>query len=143
MVAVLSSLLLSLVPAAPAHAQTRDDYQRQSRTVTNDRRTDHDLTPLAKGRCVQKYARRQARKMANQDRMFHQALGPVLEDCDLSAVGENVAYGYPTGRAVVKAWMQSPGHRANILDPGYRLLGMAMRRSDSGTPYAAQVFGRR
>jgi uncharacterized protein YkwD len=39
--------------------------------------------------------------------------------------------------------MRSEGHRANILEPSYRILGMAMRRSDDGTPYAAQVFGRR
>ena len=91
---------------------------------------------------MQKYARRQARRMANQDRMFHQDLGDVMSACDLRAVAENVAHGYHTGRGAVKAWMKSDGHRANILDPGYRLLGMAVRRSDDGTPYAAQVFGR-
>ena len=80
--------------------------------------------------------------MANQDRMFHQDLGPVMNRCDLTSAGENVAYGYPTGRKVVQAWMNSPGHRANILEPSFRMLGMAMRRCDDGTPYAAQVFGR-
>ena len=81
--------------------------------------------------------------MANQERMFHQDLRPVLNRCNLSGVGENVAMGYQTGRAVVRGWMHSEGHRRNILNRGYRLLGMAMRRSDNGTPYAAQVFGRR
>ena len=67
--------------------------------------------------------------MANQDQMFHQDLGVVLKACDLQAVAENVASGYDTGRAAVKAWMKSDGHRANILDPGFRKLGMAVRRS--------------
>jgi uncharacterized protein YkwD len=39
--------------------------------------------------------------------------------------------------------MHSEGHRANILNPSYRLLGMGARRSDEGRWYAAQVFGRR
>lgn len=142
LMAVLIALVITLLPA-PVHAQSQDDYQRQARVVTNNKRDNHDLAKLGKGKCVQKYARRQARKMANQDRMFHQDLGVVLNQCDLSSVGENVAYGYSTGRKVVRAWMRSPGHRANILSSGYKILGLAMRRSDDGTPYAAQVFGRR
>lgn len=45
--------------------------------------------------------------------MSHQELGPILDECGLSTVGENVAYGYPTGGAVVRrGWMRSAGHRA-------------------------------
>ncbi|MGH3348341.1 MAG: CAP domain-containing protein [Nocardioides sp.] len=141
--AVLLALLTTLLPATPVEAQTVQRYQNQARVVTNDKREAHDLVKLRSGKCVQRFARRQARRMANRDRMFHQDLGRVLNRCNLSRVGENVAYGYPTGRRVVRAWMRSEGHRANILDRRYRLLGMAMRRSDDGTPYAAQVFGRR
>jgi uncharacterized protein YkwD len=137
------ALLVSLAPAVPAQAQSVENYQRQARTVTNNVRENHDRVRLRQGRCVQRFARRQARRMANQERMFHQDLGPVMRQCNLSSVGENVAYGYPTGRRVVRAWMRSPGHRANILTKSYRLLGLAMRRSDNGTPYAVQVFGRR
>ena len=140
---VLTSLLLSLLPASSAQAQAQDKFQHQARVVTNNIRDNHDVASLEKTTCVQRFARRQARRMANQDRMFHQDLRRVLNRCNLSGVGENVAYGYPTGRAVVRAWMRSEGHRANILNRGYRVLGMAMRRSDDGTPYAAQVFGRR
>jgi uncharacterized protein YkwD len=75
--------------------------------------------------------------------MEHQAMGPILRKCNLSMVAENVAYGYDTGRKVVRGWMHSKGHRRNILNGKFRLLGMAVRRSDNGTPYAAQVFGRR
>ena len=140
--AVLLALCASLLPASAAQAQTQDKYQHQARAVTNNNRATHDLVELQKGECVQKFARRQARKMANQDRMFHQDLGVVLNQCGLTGVAENVAAGYPTGRAAVKAWMNSDGHRANLLEPTYRTLGMAVRRSDDGTPYAAQVFGR-
>jgi len=90
---------------------------------------------------VQKWARRQAARMANDNQMSHQNLTRVMNRCNLSSVGENVAMGYPTGRAAVKGWMRSPGHRANILRPSYRLLGMAVRTAPNGTKYACQVFG--
>ncbi len=149
----LLALLAAMLPAASVQADTQPraktvqqsvtKYQNQARTATNTKREAYDRVKLKSGRCVQRFARKQAQRMANQDRMFHQKLRPVLKQCDLSMVGENVAYGYGTGRKVVRAWMHSKGHRANILNRKYRLLGMAVRRSDNGTPYAAQVFGRR
>jgi uncharacterized protein YkwD len=50
-----------------------------------------------------------------------------------SAWGENVAMGYLTPRAVMRAWMNSPGHRANILSRSFRHIGV--RRSGNGTLY--------
>jgi uncharacterized protein YkwD len=44
-------------------------------------------------------------------------------------VGENIAWGtlrLATPRAIVAAWMASPGHRANILDPNYRQTGIGV-----------------
>jgi uncharacterized protein YkwD len=44
-------------------------------------------------------------------------------------VGENIAWGtrrLATPRAIVAAWMASPGHRANILDPRYRETGIGV-----------------
>jgi uncharacterized protein YkwD len=140
---VLLALALTLVAPPAALAQTIDRYERQARVVTNNVRHNHDLSDLRKKPCVQRFAVRQARKMARQQRMFHQDLGVVMRRCNLDGVAENVAYGYDTGRRVVRAWMRSDGHRHNILNPGYRLIGMAARRGDNGSVYAAQVFGRR
>jgi uncharacterized protein YkwD len=81
--------------------------------------------------------------MANQERMFHQELGPMMSACHLQMAGENVAYGYPTGKAVVnQGWMHSEGHRANILEPRYRRMAIAARKGDDGRWYVSQVFGR-
>jgi uncharacterized protein YkwD len=143
--AVLATVLITLplaLVAPPAQAQTTDRYEDQARVVTNNKRADHDLRRFTKGPCVQRFAERQARRMASQERLYHQHLGVVMRRCNLATAGENVAYGYPTGRRVVRAWMRSEGHRRNILDPGFRLLGMAAARDDDGTVYAAQVFGR-
>lgn len=140
--AVLTAFLVALVPA-PAQAQTVERYENTARSLTNTKRDNHELKNLSRGACVQKFARRQALHMAEQDAMSHQDMGRVAKRCNLSMVGENVAAGYPTGRAAVKAWMKSPGHRANILRPGFRLLGLAVRKADDGTKYACQVFGRK
>lgn len=143
--AVLATVLLALplsLAAPPAQAQTIDRFEHQARAVTNSARELHDMGRVRKKPCVQRYAIRQARKMARQQRLFHQDLGRVMRRCNLDAVGENVAGGYDTGRATVRAWLASPGHRYNILNDDYRLLGMAARRGDNGTLYAAQVFGR-
>ena len=57
--------------------------------------------------------------------------------------GENIAAGQPSIRAAVKAWLASPGHCANIMDPDFEEMGLGMARnadSDYGI-YWTQVFG--
>ncbi|HSQ58383.1 MAG TPA: CAP domain-containing protein [Gemmata sp.] len=56
--------------------------------------------------------------------------------------GENLALGYATAKEVVDAWMSSPEHRANILDPGFTETGVAVRRDSLGQLYITQDFGR-
>jgi uncharacterized protein YkwD len=148
-IALATTATLWLAPAAtaqtaPATTTAEQTYQRRAFAATNHQRDRHDRARLRHQHCVQKYAVRQARRMARQQRMFHQDLGRVLRACGLRMAGENVAYGYRSGRAVVNdGWMHSAGHRENILNPSYRLLGVGARRGDDGTWYAAQVFGRR
>jgi len=59
-----------------------------------------------------------------------------------TAVGENVAAGYPGETAVLNAWMNSPGHRANILNPAYTHVGTGFGAGAGGTLYWTQDFGR-
>lgn len=67
-------------------------------------------------------------------------------------VGENLAWGSgvkSTARRIVLAWMDSPGHKRNLLDPGYREAGLAVVAGSPGggvgSPVGtyANVFGRR
>jgi uncharacterized protein YkwD len=55
---------------------------------------------------------------------------------------ENIAKGYPTPEAVMKAWMNSTGHRKNILNCDLRALGVGVVRGD-GRLYWTQDFGAR
>lgn len=154
--ALLLALALSTAPAS-ATAPPRDtratvshSAQSQQATfksaalrATNSARVHHDLNALDADQCLLRFAAQQAEEMARQELMFHQDLGPVLRTCGLGVAGENVAFGSSSGRDVVQAWMHSPGHRANILNRGYRLVAVAARESASGRWYSAQVFGRR
>ena len=80
--------------------------------------------------------------MAQQERIFHQDLGDLSRACKLATAGENVASGYRTGRSVVNnGWMNSEGHRGNILNPSFRLLGIGARKGHDGRWYVSQVFG--
>lgn len=58
-------------------------------------------------------------------------------------VGENIAAGYGTPANVVRGWLDSPGHCANIMNPGYTHLGNGYAQV-SGSPYGdywVQMFG--
>lgn len=58
------------------------------------------------------------------------------------AASENIAWGYRTAEAVVAGWMDSDGHRRNILDCEVVAVGVGVADSSRG-PYWTQVFGRR
>jgi hypothetical protein len=127
-----------LFDASPA-----SEYAAAAVRATNAAREANDRRPLKVNECLRGFAVKQARAMAAAEEIYHQDLGPIMDACGLVTAGENVAYGYPTGRAVVnQGWMKSAGHRANILSRSYRLVAVSARRDD-GTWYAAQVFGRR
>ena len=55
--------------------------------------------------------------------------------------GENIALGQKTADAVMDAWMNSEGHRANILNCSSKAIGMGMAVDSAGTPYWTQMFG--
>ncbi|MER5741373.1 CAP domain-containing protein [Streptomyces sp. NPDC002262] len=58
-----------------------------------------------------------------------------------STYGENIAMGQSTPEQVMEAWMNSPGHRANILNCDFKELGVGV--TTDGGPYWTQVFGAR
>lgn len=54
--------------------------------------------------------------------------------------GENIAWGQKTPEQVMQGWMNSPGHRANIMNPNFTSIGVGYYRSTSGTNYWTQLF---
>ncbi|MFI5957266.1 CAP domain-containing protein [Cryptosporangium sp. NPDC051539] len=55
--------------------------------------------------------------------------------------GENIALGQKTAEAVMDAWMNSEGHKANILNCQSKAIGVGLALDGSGTAYWTQMFG--
>jgi len=148
---VVLAVLALLVPFAgsssaavhPVARMVPSTYSHEAVHATNVARLDHGRKALSHSSCLQRKARAQAKRMARQKRMFHQALSPVLHQCGMNFVGENVAFGYPNGDKVVwKGWMKSPPHRRNLLNRKYHLIAVGSAKASNGSWYVSQVFGR-
>jgi uncharacterized protein YkwD len=121
---------------------------------TNDQRAANgNLPPLAEDATLDDIATLRLDDMFTQQYFAH--VGPQGESAitvassvgyDHLALGENLALGNYAGDAgVVTAWMNSPGHRANILDTHYTQIGVAVREGmfeGSESWLAVQIFGR-
>ncbi|MBN2448413.1 MAG: hypothetical protein JXO22_16925 [Phycisphaerae bacterium] len=60
---------------------------------------------------------------------------------DFQFIGENLAAGQETPEAAMEDWMDSPGHRANILEPDFEELGVGIRVGGTYGYYWVQEFG--
>ncbi|MFG1709897.1 CAP domain-containing protein [Nonomuraea sp. M3C6] len=60
-----------------------------------------------------------------------------------TAFAENIAFGQPSPASVVQGWMNSPGHRANIMNCAYNLIGVGAARNPQGRIYWSQDFAAR
>jgi len=113
--------------------------------LTNRERAQAGLPELEWNEWLAQAARKHAEEMARRDQLSHQFPGePGLRDriaataLRFDSSGENVASG-PTASGINEEWMHSPGHRANILDPKYNAIGVAMVRGVAGL-YAVTDF---
>src|SRR5262249_33933214 len=61
---------------------------------------------------------------------------------DYSSLGENIAYGFADANSVFQAWINSSSHLANIVNPSFTQIGVALTYTSGGVPYWAQEFGR-
>jgi uncharacterized protein YkwD len=117
---------------------------------TNEHRARNGLPAFVSSPRLMQAAQLHAQQMAQYQRMDHAISGaqyPTLQS-RLEAVSypyrnaaENVGWNSQSAQSAVTGWMNSPGHRANILDPALSEIGAAMVRSAKGEPYWIQVFG--
>ena len=119
--------------------------------ITNTERKAAGLTTLRVSARLMRAAQIHAEQMAAAGRLAHtlpEGRYPRMQD-RLAAVeyrwqaaAENVAAGQPSAAAVVMAWMQSAGHRANILNARFTEIGTGTTRDATGRPYYVQVLAR-
>lgn len=119
--------------------------------LTNAERRRAGLRELRESPLLAHAAQLQSEQMGSTGTMGHVIPGAqypsppdrlAAVNYDWEAYGENVAVGQRSGSEVVVAWMNSEGHRANILNPRYTELGVGYALDNGGHPYYAQVFGR-
>jgi uncharacterized protein YkwD len=118
--------------------------------LTNDARARNGFPGLRTSSRLMEAARIHAEQMAEHQRSDHTISGAQYPSMQsrLAAVGyeysraaENVAWNQRSAQQVVTTWMNSSGHRANILNGQLTEIGAAMARSSRGEPYWIQVFG--
>ena len=66
----------------------------------------------------------------------------IFDDCSIrvGAAGENIAYGAPSAASVMELWMNSPGHKSNILSSYFTKIGVGLYIDGNGTCYWVQLF---
>jgi uncharacterized protein YkwD len=135
--------------AVPAQA-TMSDLEQAVVDLTNQARVQNGLPPLQVQGALVAMAQLQSNNMAQLNEMAHVLPGvaePTLQSRAAAAgynyawLGENIAFGYPDAASVVAAWMNSPEHRANILNPNYTDIGVGFAWNSLGQPYATEDFG--
>jgi uncharacterized protein YkwD len=132
----LAAVLTGTLTATPAGATTAED----SLTARlNGARSDQGLPSLATRSDLVAVARAQATRMADSGTLYHNP-NLTTDVTNWRWVGENVGYG-PDVQTVHVAFMNSDGHRANILDTDYTQVGVGVvERGDR--VWVAEVFRR-
>jgi uncharacterized protein YkwD len=137
-----------------AFADTKEEPPKLSKEeqkvleLTNKAREKGELPPLKVNPVLTKVARAHSANMAKQKKMEHKLDGKDPADrveeagYDYRSFGENIAAGLNVPvEAIFKSWMESEGHRKNILSGNYEEIGIGVAADDTGELYYTQVFG--
>lgn len=99
--------------------------------LVNEIRAQNGLSALTENWQLSRVARYKSQDMADRGYFSHNSptYGSPFQmmkqfGITYRSAGENIAKGYSTAQAVVNAWMNSPGHRANILNSSYTQIGV-------------------
>jgi hypothetical protein len=139
----LLGVLLVAFAAVAAHAQT--SVERQIMDLANQARAEQGLGPLVWNASLAAAARRHAALVARSGQLSHQYPGEPDLAARMTQAGakfqvaaENIAQGTSADQ-LHQEWMNSPHHRANILDPRLDAIGVAVVQR-GGILYAVQDF---
>lgn len=146
------ALLIMLAGAPAARSEDRAEIAAMERDVlrqTNAIRRERGLRPLEHNGSLARLAREHSCAMAREGKLSHTGpRGATLGDRVHAAgesyrqVGENVAMNLRAREPLttaVRGWMQSEGHRANILEPGFTETGAGVCRAGVAV-YFTQIF---
>ena len=116
-------------------------YELRMLSLINARRAEAGIAPLTSRECPDGFADRWSPVMAGNGSLSHQNLEPILSSCSVSTVGENVGMNSSQDTdSMFTAFMASPPHAANILDPRFAAVGIGAYRDANGTWWVTQDF---
>ncbi|MEU8138357.1 CAP domain-containing protein [Streptodolium elevatio] len=138
---------LSPAPTTTAPGGTGTAYEDEVLALVNAERAAAGCGPAQADAALRGLARAHSDDMADRGYFAHDTPDGKSPWDRAKAAGidylaaENIARGQATPKAVMEAWMNSEGHRANILNCGFGRLGVGVR-TGSGGPWWTQEFGR-
>lgn len=120
-------------------------YAEQVVRLVNQERAKEGLAPLSISQPAQAAA--QVRVQETETSFSHtrpngSSFSTALTEQGVKyrTAGENIAYGQRTPEQVMEGWMNSPGHRANIMNSKFTAIGVGYYRSAAGVNYWSQMF---
>lgn len=109
-------------PAKPEVVDISDPvaYASDLLDATNDAREADGLRPLTSSQCAADAASVRASDLVGSDELIHAPLEDVIGACrPASGAAENLVRSAADPREVTEAWLNSSGHRTNLLNPDY------------------------
>lgn len=124
---------------------TSQTFVQQVIELVNEERAKAGLSPLQESAQASKAASVRAEEITrsfSHTRPDGSSFSTALQQNGVSfrSSGENIAYGQKTPQEVMNSWMNSQGHRANILNPNFTAIGVGYVQNSSGVGYWTQLF---
>lgn len=124
-----------------------DSFQREVLKLVNEERNKAGLKPLTLNSNLSNIATIKSQDMINKNYFSHTSptYGSPFDmmkkfGVSYKTAAENIAKGQTTPQQVMNSWMNSSGHRSNILNPNFTQLGVGVAKSSNGTIYWTQMF---
>ncbi|MGA5437020.1 CAP domain-containing protein [Streptomyces cellulosae] len=134
--------------ARPLTPEGLDRTEAEVVELTNRERARAGLPPLSRDPLLTTAAQAHSADMVARDFYAHTAPDggkpwdrAAAAGSRCRAVGENIACGQRSAAEVVRGWMNSPGHRANILKPEFTHIGVGFAGGGRAGTYWTQLFG--
>lgn len=130
---------------APDQETGMDAFAAQVVELVNEERAKAGLSPLRADAGASRAALVRSKELQtsfSHTRPNGSSFSTALDAAGVSyrSSGENIAYGQRSPEQVMKSWMNSAGHRANILNPDFTAIGVGHVQNGAGVDYWTQLF---
>ena len=132
-------------PDQPGTDGSQDAFANEVVRLVNEERAKAGLPALTVDRGAASAAQVRAKEIErsfSHTRPDGSSFNSALTEAgvNFSGAGENIAYGQNSPEKVMEGWMNSSGHRANILNSSYTSIGVGHYQNASGVNYWTQLF---